>query len=224
MIDTLLQTINNRDAGYGGHLWTYRMSADTLDLYVLPKHRAEPGKYREAVVYAGQALQAISNEALQYAQNVMVQSFPNLGEPELVAHVRLIPNRSWRGGRSQSAPAVRIPAGQSLDQTLRSTASHYGMFLLNLKQKDLPEEPAGRLKLFLNEEAKLFKAVCTMSDNPFDWLKTGQWIERFHQLKEENSGLSDAEFYRFEDQGIRAEVRELLEHHPHPQVLVSYQP
>lgn len=224
MIRDTLQTLNDQSDRYGAHLWTHRVSGNTLDLSVHPKHRSEPAKYRGAVIYAGQVLQAISQEAIDQGQSIMIQSFPNLGEPELIAHVRWFSARKSSNHDESESLHSGLLSLQPFDNILRSTASHFGMFVLELDMQDPAISPELVSIYPGNGSDTHFRVLCTLSDNPFDWLKTGQWIERFLQLKQSDPGLPDADFYRFDDREIRTTVHQQLEHHPYPQVLVSYQP
>lgn len=191
MLAELIKSISTFKDKPGKSLWDYRIAGNILELSVKPDYNDNPDEYRLGVIETGQVLQSIERQAILSGQVTQVQSFPNIEESQLVALVRLhrlygkvdkpIPN----GLKQESS----TPAGT----LLKSIASHYGLFFQN---QNTHNDNNKILEIFHSDQKKLennghFYSLCSTMDNPFLWLKTGQWIKRVHQLIEDNSSIND---------------------------------
>jgi hypothetical protein len=189
MISDLIKIITSDPDRYDSNLWDYRISGNLLELSVNPVYSENPEEYRMAVIRIGQILQAIDHQAHLAGQESQIQSFPNIEESKLVAMVRLhrlygsldVKSRS-NGLKSDS----RIP----ISTLLKSISSHYGLFFHNHNGSAVQEIH----ELFESDNQKIvqpgrFYSLCTTMDNPFLWLRVGQWIERVNQLLEENHSV-----------------------------------
>lgn len=170
-------------------LWDFRISGNILELSVIPDYNTNPDKYRMGIIQAGQVLYAIERLAVSSGQLAQIQSFPNIEASQLVALVRL--HRSYDSFHKTHPNGLHQDLNTPVITLLKSIASHYGLFFQNQNGKELSR----LLDIFHTDQKKIesggyFYSLCSTMDNPFLWLKTGQWIERVNQLIKENSSIS----------------------------------
>jgi hypothetical protein len=191
MLAELIKSISTFEDTPGKSLWDYRIAGNILELSVKPDYNDNPDEYRLSVIETGKVLQAIEHQAILSGLVTQVQSFPNIEESQLVALVRLhrlygtVDEPAPRGLKQES----NTPAGT----LLKSVASHYGLFFQN---QNTHNDNNKILEIFHSDQKKLnnkgcYYSLCSTMDNPFLWLKTGQWIKRVNQLIEENSSLNN---------------------------------
>ncbi|MEX0770832.1 MAG: hypothetical protein WD035_08870 [Balneolaceae bacterium] len=196
MLKSILESVINQPDRYNNKLWTYRLSGNMLEIMARPKYNQDPDLYRMAVIRSGQVLQAFYQQARLKNQRTMIQSFPNMEETSLVAVIRLL--KPDEGAKSKTSdyfkneqePEESHPSMNP--QTLIAIASHYGMFLhpLCTDSSDLPKQELIFSELSIDLAGRSCFGLCSTSDNPFIWLKTGYWFERIRQLSESNGSLS----------------------------------
>ncbi|MEX1011927.1 MAG: hypothetical protein WDZ29_07685 [Balneolaceae bacterium] len=182
-------------------LWNHRITGNMLEISSVPRFERDPEHYRMAVIRIGQFLQSIDCKAAQEGLQPMIQSFPHLEQPHLVAVVRFFSSQEDTGPEQNrlevSEPSINDPV-----LLMRSIASHYGLVLqpvpepvhkLDSKRSGYPDT----MDLFTekdlsghNQPLGPVHLLCSMNDNPFIWLKTGFWMERsysFHHLFKDGS-------------------------------------
>lgn len=190
MLAELIKSISTSKDKFGKSLWDYRVSGNILELSVKPDYNNNPEEYRLGVIETGQVLQAIERQAILSGQVTQVQSFPNIDESQLVALVRL--HRTYETDDTARPNGLKKGANTPAGTLLKSIASHYGLFFQNKNAGD----DKIILETFHSDQKKIesngnFYSLCSTVDNPFLWLKTGQWINRVNQLVEESSSMSD---------------------------------
>ncbi len=190
MLSDLIKIITSAPDRYGSKLWDYRISGNLLELSVNPDYADNPEEYRMAVIQTGRILQSIDHHAHLAGQESQIQSFPNIEASQLVAMVRLHRLYGSSDGKSTSN-GKKIDAKIPLSTLMKSISSHYGLFFHNHNGSAVQEIHA----LFESDNQKIeqpgrFYSLCTTMDNPFLWLRVGQWIERVNQLLEENNSVT----------------------------------
>lgn len=189
MLSDLIKIITSNPDRYDSNLWDYRISGNLLELSVNPDYAVNPEEYRMAVIRAGQILQAINHHAHLAGQESQIQSFPNIEESKLVALVRLHRVYGTSAGKSTSN-GIKIDSKIPTSTILKSISSHYGLFFHNHNGSAVQEIH----ELFKSDNQNIeqpgrFYSLCTTMDNPFLWLRVGQWIERVNQLPEEVNSI-----------------------------------
>jgi hypothetical protein len=189
MLMKMIHTITSAPERFGTQNWDYRLSGNTLELRVKVDYEANPEAYRLGVIQIGQILQTIDREAYEEGQSSLIQSFPNIEESQLVALIRL--QKLYPSDSYQTLNGSVIESKTPIGTILKSIASHYGLFFHNhiggsldtvrnlLESDDQIIAPGG-----------YYYSLCTTMDNPFLWLRIGQWIERVNQLLEDTNTSS----------------------------------
>jgi len=190
MLSDLIKIITSDPDRYDSNLWNYRISGNLLELSVNPDYAVNPEEYRMAVIRTGQILQAIDHHAYLGGQESRIQSFPNIEESQLVALVRLHRLYGPSEGKSTSN-GIKVDSKIPISTLLKSISSHYGLFFHNHNGSAVQVIQ----ELFESDNQKIeqpgrFYSLCTTMDNPFLWLRVGQWNERINQLLEENNSIS----------------------------------
>lgn len=172
---------------HGGQV-TWRISGDILELSTTVAYHRDPDQYRQAVIKAGQLLQALEYYSVINGRNLMVQSFPNLEETRLIAIARLPEDRSLN---REDAHSLLID-DNSIIVILKSVASHHGLFFNPATVNSGSVKDLQKLATGLPETESLsdYFSLCSTTDNPFIWLKTGQWIELVRQISALNSHVN----------------------------------
>ncbi len=190
MLTKMIHTITAAPERYGSQKWDYRLSGNTLELRVKEDYEENPEAYRLGVIQIGQILQTIDRHANEEGQSSQIQSFPNIEESQLVALIRL--HKLYRSPESnQTLNGAVIDSKTPIGTILKSIASHYGLFFHNHSGESLDT-----VRQLLESDDQIivpagyYYSLCTTMDNPFLWLRVGQWIERVNQLLEETNTSS----------------------------------
>src|SRR5690625_5312596 len=89
LLKNMMDEIRADTSGYNTELWHYRVSGNILELTVQLSSRRDRKGYRTAVISAGQAIRTLTSRLEELGHYTLIQSFPSLEHPELVASVRL---------------------------------------------------------------------------------------------------------------------------------------
>lgn len=165
------------------------MAGNTLELSVKADYRVEPESYRMSVIHVGRVLQAIDHQVILSGQSSQIQSFPSLEESRLVALVRI--HKFFGINTAFDRPIGRnTELSGTLPALLQSISSHYGLFFSKANTRAVDKFQKYIIgESGTNDNPKNFYSICTTTDNPFVWLKTGQWIERVQQLTDDDPSL-----------------------------------
>ena len=190
MLMKMIHTITATPERYGSQKWDYRLSGNTLELRVKEDYEVNPEAYRLGVIQIGQILQTIDRHAFEEGQTSQIQSFPNIEESQLVALIRL--QKMYQVSEdNQAFNGINTDSNTPIGTILKSIASHYGLFFHNHNGG-----PLDTVRQLLESDDQIiapggyYYSLCTTMDNPFLWLRVGQWIERVNQLLEESNTSS----------------------------------
>lgn len=176
MLKSWIENIRSERKDYGSHYWKYQLSANFLEISVLPPYQKNRELYRCAVIHIGRALQALTNLMEKKRVQYLIQTFPNLEDSKLVATIRVNPKKNG----SSSFPVEELTQASSdtedIFELMEKKAQIHQLQLEEVLSDISSLLPAGSQ----NPELRSF-VITTNLDNPFTWLKTGYWIEVIHQ-------------------------------------------
>ena len=141
--------------------WDITKSGKVLELRVKPTIDREPAKYRLGVIQIGRIISRIKSLSEQSGSQPQIQLFPNLSENRLAATVY------WPGfveGMKTETPK-EIRRTQLSDSNVRIIAKNYDLAIS-------PDE-----SLASDDETTSAYFVVSTSNQPFIWLKLGQFIQ-----------------------------------------------
>lgn len=154
--------------------WKYRISGNVLEFYVTPELVNQKREYRCAVITVGQILRSISNKAEKSGSACIIQSFPSLEAPEIIASIRV----EDRVENSENPfPILNEELfNYSGEEKLRAISELYHF---DIVKSDSPFET----KLnFHSLENKAWYVISSKQDNPFTWLNLGSWKETLQYI------------------------------------------
>ncbi|MEX0944735.1 MAG: hypothetical protein WDZ38_03610 [Balneolaceae bacterium] len=165
---------------YCSETWKYRISGNVLELSVPLEYTRKKEIYRCSVITVGQILKSLSCKIDQTGSHYLIQSFPNLESPALIASIRmedqLIKNVD---------PFPTLPEKCDFESEKSKLITLSQKYQFELTQIEMPAQ----LQPFTNEDPnRHWFALTTTSDNPFIWLKLGNWKETI--LKNCNNELN----------------------------------
>ncbi len=149
--------------------WKYRISGNVLELSVRPDNTKEARTYRCSVITIGQVLRALSCKIEDIDSHFLIQSFPSIESPEIIASIRMDKNSYHT---DSFPPCNPEHAGDTLLDKVKYLAELYQFSLLPC---EAPEEK------YLPKDADFsdvgWYALTSQFDNPFTWLNVGYWKE-----------------------------------------------
>ena len=154
--------------------WDVTKSGKVLELRVKPSIDQQPDKYRLGVIQIGRIISRIQTLANQSGTQPQIQLFPNLSENRLAATVY------WPGfleGLRKTEPEA-IHRTTLSDVDIQTIAKHYD-FTITADQS-----------LASDDESRSAYFVMSKSNQPFIWLKLGQFIQDLTEQVESVSSNS----------------------------------
>lgn len=139
--------------------WSISKTGKVLEFNVTAHIEINPEQYRLGVIQIGQIIRIIQLFAQKKNADPQIQVFPNLAEDQLVATIywpELLNREYFNLKKTQE---IKYPPVS----TIRSIAKEYRFTV---------HGPASQNRLLDNE-----LLICTSSNQPFVWLKMGQFIE-----------------------------------------------
>lgn len=160
-MDNIKNKLSIKDSILPVSHWDITKSGKVLELRVKPSIDQQPAKYRLGIIQIGRIISRIQSLAEQSGSQPQIQLFPNLSENQLAAVV------FWPGfleaiQRIESEEMHRSPMS---DGDIQRIAGHYD---LTLSPDDL---------LSSDDESRSAFFVVSKSNQPFIWLKLGQFIQ-----------------------------------------------
>lgn len=160
-----MDKINSRlqisDSVIPGKFWDVTKSGKVLELHVRPTIDQKPEKYRLGVIQIGRVISRIQSLSERSQSSPQIQLFPNLAENQLVATVY------WPGLLEDIPEEDQINVTNSTISTtdIEQLAAHYNLYI----DKSANDQSASDEKRILH--------VVSHSNQPFIWLKVGQFIQ-----------------------------------------------
>ncbi len=168
--DWILQ-IRQNSRYYSTDTWKYRISGNVLEFSVIQKFTHDREVYRCSVITIGQILKNLTCKIEQMESHFLIQSFPNLESPEVIASIRL---EEFSEKIFNPFPVLSDQKiFDSEEEKLISLAANYQFTLTRLNQS-ITEALNKRYKL---SSANKWFVLTSNHDNPFIWLKLGNWKE-----------------------------------------------
>ncbi len=187
MLYKQIKQIRNKNREYQTHLWDFSFSGNTLELSAKPNYAHSSDKYRMGVIAVGQVLRVIEHNAFLHHYQTQIHSFPSLDETQLIATIRLHKQFGDTNNKLISKQES-INKTDSITKLIKEIASHYS-FIFNLSAVN--SEVVKAVRSFTEKESSsnhVYSLYSTM-DNPFIWLKVGQWLEGIKILLRANPHL-----------------------------------
>src|SRR5690625_2246482 len=171
LLKNMIDEIRSDSSGCNTELWHNRDAGNTLELTVQLSSRRDRKGYRTAVISAGQAIRTLTSRLEELGHYTLIQSFPSLEHPELVASVRLYDTYGSEKGKSAAQTAAEsMGSCTELLSHLKKVAASNELNLLSAPEEPtLKDDPAC-------QPADIY-LLTTLFDSPFYWLKTGSWRE-----------------------------------------------
>ncbi len=160
---------------YGSQYWRYHHSGTVMELIVDTPYRKNQSEYRKAIIHVGMVLQALSDMAAKSGQTVLIQSFPSLDDLQVVAAVRI--QRGHSSTNNSGASAGSKHSSRSMFSQICAFADKYQLHFEEISRSEIPENT----EIDPDESFKWY-ALPSRFDNPFTWLRIGQWKEVVNKL------------------------------------------
>lgn len=177
MLKTWIENIKKQRDHYECDSWKYNISGNLLELSVLPAYSKNNEKYRCAVIYIGQVIQALTCEIEKSGYQFHIQSFPSLENPSLVASIR-IDKKGDSNFFSKENVYNKLPDFDNTTECItimRNLAEWLQLKLLDSKP-ELFQKISGKEA----PEGSNHYTLLSEYDNPFTWLKIGYWKEMIY--------------------------------------------
>lgn len=169
MLKNWILNIKNNSHYFGSTQWKYRVSGNLLELSVQPQLNEQKKEYRCAVITIGQILKALSIKVERTGSSYLIQSFPNLEAPEIIATIRL---EDRIESSKDPFPILQSEIyNYSGEEKLRSITEKYQF---DIAKTDLPFSMDLDLESFKD---KTWFVLTSKHNNPFTWLNLGNWKE-----------------------------------------------
>ena len=174
MLKDWILNIKDKSHFFHSNDWKYRISGNVLEFYVPPELVNQKRKYRCAVITIGQILRSISNKAEKSGAACIIQSFPSLEAPEIIASIRI----EDRVENSENPfPILKKELFNYLgEERLRAISKTYHFDII---KSDKPFETNLNFQSFEN---KTWFIITSKQDNPFTWLNLGNWKESLQYI------------------------------------------
>lgn len=152
--------------------WKYRISGNVLELSVTPADTKNKQVYRCSVITVGQVLRALSCKIEDADSHFLIQSFPAIESPEIIASIRMDKNSYHTDTFPPCSPDYK--PGDTVLSRVQTLSRLYQFSLHPCTKPDktfLPETEDADLKRLK------WYALASQFDNPFTWLNVGYWKE-----------------------------------------------
>lgn len=179
--DWILQ-IRQNSRYYSIDTWKYRISGNVIEFSVIQKFTHDREVYRCSVITIGQILKNLTCRIEKMGSHFLIQSFPNLESPEVIASIRMEELSENILNPFPLLSEQNIYGSE--EEKLISLAANY-KFTLSTLNRPIAEALNKRYKL---SSANKWFVLTSNHDNPFIWLKLGSWKESI--LKNCNSELN----------------------------------
>lgn len=169
---------------YCSDTWKYHISGDVLELSILPQYTRNKQIYRSSVITIGQVLRAISCKIEDADSHFLIQSFPSIESPEIIASIRMDKNSYHNDTFPSCDPEYDKTSTLSRVKTISD------LYQFSLKESDPPDDlfiPEG-----VDKNSHSWYALISKFDNPFTWLNVGYWKETLLRGCRESSKIQES--------------------------------
>jgi len=163
MLSKIKSNLSIKDRIIPVDYWQLTKSGKVLELRVIPSLDQDPANYRLGVIQVGRIIYRINSFEGQ-GSTPRIHLFPNLSENQLAATIY------WPQLLKSQVPFSPTEGGQ---KPMAETNIHDMADKYNLSIKKQPAESRGHQ----NYEDKCCCELVTATNQPFVWLKLGQFIE-----------------------------------------------
>ncbi|MCC5940188.1 MAG: hypothetical protein JJU37_01495 [Balneolaceae bacterium] len=215
MLENWILEIREETDTYQSHFWRYQISGNSIELSVLRPFLKDKEAYRSAIIAIGRVLKALSYKIENSSSHFLIQSFPSIENPEVIASIRI--NEGAYDGTGIK-PSLDTADYDSFEEELLKFAEFYQL-KLEQPDSDLMESCGIDPEKFKKRNWKL---VTSKFDNPFTWLNVGFWQESITRSCAKKSGKEPHFIMKFcrkneENKNAKAALDEDC-----PQILIAY--
>jgi hypothetical protein len=216
MLQKLIKEIKNEQLNAGSNKWTYRASGNVLELLVLPQFVHNKKAFRCSVISAGQALAALKTQYNKAAEELFIQTFPNIENPQVICSIR-VDDSGYSKSDTAPEPVIFKNKCSSIDDYLQKTAEN---FHLSTQSAYLPDEA---IKL-ISASSRFNHTYIFVSklDNPFTWLNVGYCKEAVSQYMKLHEPDKPFFLYHFSHQREEFKKHTDLKNGTHLQGIIGY--
>lgn len=152
--------------------WDITRSGKVLELHIRPSIDSQPEEYRLGTIQIGRVISLIQSMAVESDVVPQIQLFPNLAENQLAATIY------WPDLLTENVkkPPISPSQKQRFTETdLNRMSSHYNLF--------------AEKKSVSDEDTMIRYEVLSRSNQPFIWLKVGQFIQELKEHQDIDSPI-----------------------------------
>ncbi len=165
----ILEIRGNADT-YLSHTWKYQLSGNTVEFSVLRPFIKDKEAYRCAIIAIGRVLKVLSEKIEGCSSHFLIQSFPTIENPEIIASIRMVKN-------SYPDQKKVLPDENSENNTFEENLT----YLTEFYQLKLERPDPSTMSKFGVDPNKMgthkWHLITSKYDNPFTWLNVGYWQE-----------------------------------------------
>jgi hypothetical protein len=170
-----IDQIRSKPDHYGTRYWKYHLSGSVMELLIeKPYSHSQPG-FRMAVIHIGMVLQALCELAEQQQQSIMIQSFPSLEDLHIAAAVRI---QKGQAKVPQSSESLKKDRAELTPSGICTIAENFQLCFEEISPDRIPGELVEK-----REPQSRWYVLTSSFDNPFTWLRTGQWKEAVYRAQ-----------------------------------------
>jgi len=172
-MNKIKQKLHITDPVHPGNFWKISKAGKVLEIWVIPDFEHAPDQYRLGVIQIGRVLEKILAYEMHSFSKLQLQLFPTIAEKQLAATI-FWPELITSNLLSQSLDKPKLTFSS---EALVEMAEQYNLTVC--RRVDADNRPG----------FEHFDLLST-SNQPFIWIKLGQFIERFLRSFDTNTDIS----------------------------------
>jgi hypothetical protein len=166
MLNRIKNNLSIKDRIIPVDYWQVTKSGKVLELRVTQSIDRDPKKYRLGIIQIGRIIYRINSFETRGSTKPRIQQFPNLSENQLAAIIY------WPQLLKSEVDFTSLPTAQA-EVTLPFISELAGKYNLSVKE----QTSTGGIKSHQKNNKKSCYELSTVANQPFAWLKLGQFIE-----------------------------------------------
>lgn len=179
MLNRIKNNLSIKDRIIPVDYWQVTKSGKVLELRVTPSIDRDPEKYRLGIIQIGRIIYRINSFESQGSSKPRIQLFPNLSENQLAATIY------WPQLLKSQVDFTSAPKAQKAI-TLSFISELAGKYNLTVEKHP---HSADSKKQHNNDKTDCY-ALSTTANQPFAWLKLGQFIEELKCCTDSHQAFS----------------------------------